>query len=921
MPEAAEGGNSEAKFGFSLGPDPLPGYGPVPMIAGTLVSVALCLQAPAEASISRLLQRQTLEPAIDLAPGSSLPSALLPPGCERLSIADLQDGHDGWVTARLSGEVPEAGSGVLVWRGDAEGLSGFLQGDDGRRWRIVALENGDARLEFVDADRLPRCADLPAPPDLAPPARAELVACDDGKPIDVLVLYTPAARAQAGSKTAIEGQIAAAIGAANSAYGNSGIGARLNLLLQMEADYTSSDFGTDLWRLASPADGFLDWAHQLRDTAGADMVALIRNDGEYCGIAYLMYSNGPESEGIPFSVTAYSCLSNQTLAHELGHNMGCCHAVGDGGGCTGGGIWPWSVGWRFNGASGTQFRTVMAYAPGARIDHFSNPAVKYDNRATGVAIGQSNQADNAATINATAPTITNFRCSRGAIVQADCDANGNLDVLDVALGAGSDCDSDGRLDQCTASTITPCGTPAARAFAPSGLVFSQRNPQVATLDFAGSAVDATTDLAAIGIPGDDDRGSFSGKVLVMERSADAWVPAATLHSPTPVNAGQFGDAIAIDRDLIAIGEPGAVVGTQVIGRVHVFRRETAGWALLQTIECPEPTVGDLFGDRVASSNGVLVVGARGHRANGLAGAGGVFVFRRGNAGYEFIQKITATTPQAQALFGVALSMDAQRIIVGSSYETVNQASFGAVYVFVSSGGGWTLETRLQGPDAGARFGSSVAVSDAWIGVGAPSDTLSGYEAGALHMFRRISDTWVQQSSIRPAVGSQRQRIGYAVAIDGSRMIVSNKPDSSATGSSELWLLADGSWARQGTVYSGNAPSIRTDRAIVGAPTADEGATDSGAARIVMWNSDCNANGIPDRCDIDAGSESDVNGDGVPDSCGGIVYDLDGSGVIDFGDVSLLLLDAGPCPAPCPGDLSGDGVIDSADIALLLLQFG
>ncbi|HAN16687.1 MAG TPA: hypothetical protein DCP73_14325, partial [Chloroflexi bacterium] len=601
----------------------------------------------------------------------------------------------------------------------------------------MGLENGDARLEFVDADRLPGCADIPAPQELPAQASMRMAACDDGKPVDVLVLYTAAARAQAGSKTAIEGQIAAAIAAANAAYANSRINARLNLLLQMETDYVSSDFGTDLSRLANPSDGFLDWAHQLRDTAGADMVALIRTDGEYCGIAYLMYSNGPESEGIPFSVTAYSCLANQTLAHELGHNMGCCHAVGDGGGCTGGGIWPWSVGWRFNGASGTQYRTVMAYAPGSRIDHFSNPSVNFDSRATGVPIGQSNQADNASTINATWQTISNFRCSKGAVIQADCNANGSLDVLDVALGVGSDCDADGRLDQCTLSSVTPCSTPAATAFSPSGLVSSMQNLQPAAQDFGGLAVGVSTNVAAVGTPGDDDLGSFAGRVTVLERMADAWTPVTTLYSPAPGASAQFGDAIAIDQDLLIVGEPGARVGTQIIGRAHVYRRNPGGWGLLQTIECPEPTVGDLFGDRVAARGGTLVIGARGHQVNGLASAGGVFVFQRGVAGYTFVRKLTATVPQAQSLFGVELAMDDRRIVVGTSYETVNGSALGAAYVFASQAGDWNLEARLQGSSSGARFGGSVAVSGDWLAIGAPSDAISGYEAGAFHLFRRV----------------------------------------------------------------------------------------------------------------------------------------------------------------------------------------
>jgi hypothetical protein len=215
----------------------------------------------------------------------------------------------------------------------------------------------------------------------------------------------------------------------------------------------------------------------------------------------------------------------------------------------------------------------------------------------------------------------------------------------------------------------------------------------------------------------------------------------------------------------------------------------------------------------------------------------------------------------------------------------------------------------------------VAISGGWLAVGAPSDSIAGYEAGAFSTYFLLDGQWILQTTVRPETGVQNTRLGFGLALEGSRMLVSTRPDSSGTGSTELWTESGGVWNRQGTIYSGNVPAIRPDRAIVGAPYADEGAVDSGASRLVVWNSDCNANGVPDRCDIDAGTESDVNSDGVPDSCGGLVYDLDGSGNVDFGDVGILLLDAGTCPAPCPADLSGDGVVDSADIALLLLQFG
>jgi hypothetical protein len=49
-------------------------------------------------------------------------------------------------------------------------------------------------------------------------------------------------------------------------------------------------------------------------------------------------------------------------------------------------------------------------------------------------------------------------------------------------------------------------------------------------------------------------------------------------------------------------------------------------------------------------------------------------------------------------------------------------------------------------------------------------------------------------------------------------------------------------------------------------------------------------------------------------------DLDRNGRVDFGDVSLALLEFGPCNA-CEADLDLNGVVDFGDVALILLSFG
>jgi hypothetical protein len=50
----------------------------------------------------------------------------------------------------------------------------------------------------------------------------------------------------------------------------------------------------------------------------------------------------------------------------------------------------------------------------------------------------------------------------------------------------------------------------------------------------------------------------------------------------------------------------------------------------------------------------------------------------------------------------------------------------------------------------------------------------------------------------------------------------------------------------------------------------------------------------------------------------IAGDLDGDGVVNGGDLSILLSDWGASGA---GDIDGDGVIGAADLAILLSNWG
>ena len=238
------------------------------------------------------------------------------------------------------------------------------------------------------------------------------VGADLSDRIDVIVLYTTAARIAEGSTAAMNARVDLAITETNDSYGNSGITPRLNLVYKGEISYTESgDMSTDLARLRNKSDGSIDQIHALRDTYKADQVTLVVESGDYCGIGYLMSTVSSAFESNAFTVVKRGgCMTGYySYGHELGHNQGAHHDAY---------MNPTSLAYPYArgyvNLSG-RWRTVMAYNNACsdygfnctRLKYWSNPNVLH----SGVPMGIAASADNAHVLNNTAATVANFRVS------------------------------------------------------------------------------------------------------------------------------------------------------------------------------------------------------------------------------------------------------------------------------------------------------------------------------------------------------------------------------------------------------------------------------------------------------------------------------------------------------------------------------
>jgi hypothetical protein len=242
---------------------------------------------------------------------------------------------------------------------------------------------------------------------------------DDGSQIDLLVVYTPAARAAQGGTAGIETLIDLGVSETNIAYADSGVIHRIRLVNKQEIAYTEVGISTDLSRLRSTSDGFMDSVHTLRDTYGADIVQLIENEPSACGIAYLMTTVSSSFATSGFGITHYSCVSpNYSFEHEMGHNMGSRHDTYVDPGTT---PYTFSHGYVNQAAfvagapTSKRWRDIMAYndqctASGfscTRLRYFSNPSNTYLTDP----MGNATTANAVLTLNNTRMTVANFRAS------------------------------------------------------------------------------------------------------------------------------------------------------------------------------------------------------------------------------------------------------------------------------------------------------------------------------------------------------------------------------------------------------------------------------------------------------------------------------------------------------------------------------
>ncbi|MEE9130465.1 MAG: FG-GAP repeat protein [Phycisphaerales bacterium] len=484
------------------------------------------------------------------------------------------------------------------------------------------------------------------------------------------------------------------------------------------------------------------------------------------------------------------------------------------------------------------------------------------------------------------------------------------------------------------------------------------------LDLFGNAVSVSGDVAIIGAWNDDGPFAFAWGSAYLFRLIDGtWVEEQKITPSDANEQDRFGHTVAISGDVAVVGSP---MNDDACpppdntfcdsGSAYVFRYENGSWTEEQKLIAFDDEAVDQYGISVSVSGEIIVIGApwQDEACGGGSGcnAGAAYVYRFTGTTWELDQKLMASDADFSDVFGLAVSVSGNTILVGAPRDNDDGPNSGSAYVFQFDGDNWNEVQKLTASDADVsdEFGWGVSISGDLAIVGAGLDDTACPEnvscnSGSAYVFRFDGKQWVEEQKLEAPDMAQGDQLGRSVSIDGDAAIVGSRwnddlcpkdPDCNS-GAAYLFRYDGNEWTLQQKLTPhdaapvdlfGSAVALNGTSVIVGSEGDDDDGTASGSAYFYALDGpDADNDGIADMCDncpdVFNPQQEDRDEDGVGDACDGPPGDLDGDGSVGATDLLILLVNWGRCADcdDCIADIDGNCTVGASDLLILLANWG
>lgn len=245
-----------------------------------------------------------------------------------------------------------------------------------------------------------------------------------------------------------------------------------------------------------------------------------------------------------------------------------------------------------------------------------------------------------------------------------------------------------------------------------------------------------------------------------------------LNADTEAEAqGAFGEAVSISGSRAAVLSSGLnAYGLENVGGVRIYEKSGATWQYISTVIPPSAELeADKKPASVLLNNSNLFIGNAAINSN----AGRVWLFQRDGSGNW--GKVATLDGAAGSKFGSSLAFDGTHLFVGAPNGN------GMVQVYTLSGSSLSLTSTINGPNANSDFGSSIAASSTRLVIGAPGNALNTTTTGNFHHCD-ITDATTPNCTQFALTGNKlgtevippSSKLGSSVAVKGNYALIAAK---------------------------------------------------------------------------------------------------------------------------------------------------
>ena len=299
---------------------------------------------------------------------------------------------------------------------------------------------------------------------------------------------------------------------------------------------------------------------------------------------------------------------------------------------------------------------------------------------------------------------------------------------------------------------------------------------------------------------DDSQGSDSGAVYIYQQDASVkpqqWKQFAKLTAPDGQEKDLFGHAITLVDNTLYIGSP-----NHQQGKVYIFSQDISSkqWTMTGSINPTDPQALQ-FGSAIAINQQTLAIGApatnappppneeKSRRSARFAiskgdtidlgiESGAIYVYEKKADNWQQTARLGASNRESGDNLGQQIAMQDNTILASLSHKDVwDELRAGSVYTYKKVNNEWLENVALTAQPAqfGAFFGTNMSVLDGYLLVGAHKTHYNGFNSGQAFLFSQGStNEWpLVQSQTNSAI-KRHDQFGLNVALGNEQMLVAS----------------------------------------------------------------------------------------------------------------------------------------------------